>query len=360
MSEVKVVIYGASVSAQSKEDSYWGKLSGKFLNHNLSLGDLDHKVSLFRLVYPSSHVSDAGLANLDVLISLDPDIVIFDWLSTDEERPCKSTLHYIYNELCDRGIKILTVAFPRLDSIASPTESYIYTKCLSYSFGQPFLDIIKFCNDSNLTWADVTRDGVHTNSAGAELYANLLFKAIMGIIISPDTKQDFLYEEGYTADPGCPAPQVAPFTSVGSRIIGRELRVAPSEILLLKIDVPPPAGASSTNRISILCKQSIGPFSRQCSGHLGGLSSIICLYDQWCHFTRFAYKPLVIMDDVPEGIHTLALSTSSENIESLLPLIKPDNASMQKLINCPIEAPLLRLHDRLVSINCSIASLKVE
>jgi hypothetical protein len=178
--ENRILIYGASVSAQKGEQGYYTYLDS-LLNKTLN----SNQIEISRITYPSASFSGAGFFCIDIVLAINPTILIFDWLSTSEEEFDQSKLINFVIALIKKNIAIIFLNLPRLDSYENSRKNYFQLKDIATYFNLPFVDLVSISKEEKFTIHDICRDGVHTNEVGAKLYANKILHFINKLIENP-------------------------------------------------------------------------------------------------------------------------------------------------------------------------------
>lgn len=327
---LNVVLFGASVSAQSKNDSYWKKLKLWEGRHNLSNDTL---VNISRLTFPSAYFSSAGLLSLSNLIAMKPDVVILDWLSTEEQECSAEIINFVIQKLVKKGVSVLTTAMVRLDTWERITQQYCsFLRCSSLA-GQPFIDFVQLTKNHGLTWEDVTRDGVHTNETGADLYSKYLIEYINSVMRA-ESYSSVVREEAHEKlsenDIAAYSQSISTFNLYEEITIDSEITM---EITIYSSDY---------STAQIWAPQVVGPETEDVVWNVFQkgilkLEGEAPLKDEWCHFYRQAYKPVVeYLDGVEPGISFIKVSVKKlhENSE-------------------------VRILDKLDCINCSVIKFEL-
>lgn len=322
---LNVVLFGASVSAQSKDDSYWKKMKLWEGQHNLANDTL---VNISRLTFPSAYFSNAGLLSLSNLIAMKPDVVILDWLSTEEQECAAEIINFVFQKLVKKGVSVLTTAMVRLDTWERITPQYeAFLEC-SVFFEQPFIDFVQLAKDNDFSWDDVTRDGVHTNEVGADLYSKYIIEYLKSILNSgsfPSVVREQV--SGDLARVGITEYS----NSISTLNLYEEVTV--DNDITMEITLY----SSDYSTAQIWAPQVVGPETEEVEwsvfqkGDLK-LQGKDCLKDEWCHFYRQAYKPVV---------------TSLDGVEPGISFVKIN-------VNKLHERSELRVLDKLDCINCCV------
>lgn len=335
----KVLVYGASVSAQSKDDSFWKMLKVSEYNEHFQ----DHEIGFTydRLTFPSAFMSDACVLNLDHVLAINPDIVILDWLSTEEQDCDSEKIAYIYNELSARNIKVITLAFVRMDTWDRVTPQYAECLYQTEKYGQSFVDLRVICDRKALGWKDVTRDGVHTSVTGAAVYFETIKNTLNNLYTSGAVRinRDVPYKNNQV---------IKPSLRISSLNLPREIRVEESNIL--KIYGFKEAGVVS----EIWCQQTVGPYTPNIQLMIeGAYVNNVTLFDEWCKFERFAFKPII--KEIPKelkGDFVVEISLGNQVLDR--------NLLTEKINSAPYcQGRMLRIHDRFNGINCIIKGYEV-
>ena len=344
---IRVVLYGASVSAQSKVDSYWHHLKRWEANYNtLENGNV---VDIYRLTYPSAFMGGAGVLNVDHLVALEPDIVVLDWLSTEEQDCDVSRIHYIYGELLSRGIYIITAALIRFDTWNKITPQFLDCFNISNnSSGNSFIDFFHIANNQGLNWDDITRDGVHTSVVGAKLYDDKIIDEIKKYL--NDISGSIMVRDLSSYSKKCSFSNYKGI-SISSYSIPSEIRIVESQSLDIKIH------KNNAEKAEIWCKQTCGPYTPRLDvilfdGSIEKQLDTVDLRDQWCHFERFAFKPLVLnIPDCDEGVINITFKLQSDNYSK---------SKLGREKGTELCSSKLRLHDRISAINCMVLGYEIK
>jgi len=336
-STINILIYGASVSAQDKNDSYWLGLKNWEAKWN---ANSLNKISISMLCFPSAFISGAGFFNLSHVIAMSPDVVILDWLSTAEQDCPTEVLKAIYEELWVRDITVITTAMIRLDTWDYLSPQYIACYSLAKKKRQPFIDMAVNAKKLGFNWDDVTRDGVHTNNLGAELYSD----CIKAVLTSCINNTEFINSYNPNVKPiDIDKIRSASTKDIVTLNINSEMILDEASVLRLVI-IP------MSDEVSVWAKQTVGPYTwaidiYECTVKAEVFVQRIELRDEWCHFERFAFKPLV---------KNLNTNSRENNIELKLRL--PDDNIYFKENSV---RPKLRLHDQLFFQGCYVIACEV-
>jgi hypothetical protein len=160
---MRIMFHGASVTEQKGDGSYFYWLENAFQ-------EVDG-VRLSRKGYGGCHFNDAAFVNIASDTSDAPDICVLDWNTTGLPEFDQSKLSYVSGVLLERGILPVFVIFASEQNTAE-TERAAERQ------------VIDFCRTNALPLWDYRdrivrethlRDTVHTNIAGAKIYADCIF-----------------------------------------------------------------------------------------------------------------------------------------------------------------------------------------
>jgi lysophospholipase L1-like esterase len=167
---MKVAIYGASVSEQTKNHK-----TGLITGYAEVLRQ-DHQAELDiseirQITYAGNRLSDGGLVQLDKVVKYAPDICIFEPLIEDSRRgalPTGLDIRYVYRRLLSAGILPVTVLLPipkKREVVYNSYNKLFSDICAEYKL--PVIEVtLKGVKD-----LDAKFTGVHTHHAGAKIYA---------------------------------------------------------------------------------------------------------------------------------------------------------------------------------------------
>jgi hypothetical protein len=351
---MNVVLFGASVVAQSRDDSIW-----HFLKSGL-FAELP-SASTARLSFPSSTFNGPGYLCLDDLLALSPSHVILDWLSTSDACVDDCKLRSVYSRLYKLGIQIITLAMPRADTWEKRTPAYLETLRATVSCRGIFIDFASYASQLGYGINDVTRDGVHTSELGAKACASLLISVLKNSCLEP---LPYLV-------PRCYRPLIESASqarqawhqetdetcshSVCTYSIGNELRLDYGAALHLTICPLAGAGIDPPFNVEIWSLQTVGPYSRaltidgDCPNHSVPIS------DPWCYYERHSFKLISSFSCLVDSDSALAPLNVNARICDM------NAINLRRQIAIPdLRESRLRLHNRIYCVNCTLISVCVS
>jgi hypothetical protein len=252
-----ILFYGASVTHQSGESSYFDNLKKKCGDH------------LLRLSYPSAQLDNAGFFNIYEILKINPDIVFMEWSTTGEKIYDARKLFLILNFLTLHNIIPIFLILPQIRNYFENRRSEEQLYEISKAYNVPVLDLRISCRAQNLDLTDFLRDSVHTNKNGADLYSNYLANflkdaSIKPIKISPD-------------------PLLIPKINV------YDLGIEVIEGKLLALEI---SDYDLTSEIAIM--HEVGPYTPVIEIYSNDrLVATRNLWDQWCHYERVSFTTLI-------------------------------------------------------------------
>jgi len=291
---MKIVIYGASVTAQKGETGYFEQLAKL----------VDDKIEIVRLPFGASHLQFAGLAMIQKVLDEKPDFCILDWVTPSTKSFPDGIVERINNILIANNIKPIWVLLPRTDDIDASRECCQQVVAAQSELVKVFNFQLSGYRESDLS--KILRDVVHTNSEGAERYARFMYQIINENCLKNGLIKDIPIEA----------------TSI-PKIITCEGRLSQSHPLTVSIKV------SEECNIALYCLATIGPASPVIELQLLSNGKVIQNYvrnvvDPWCYYERTMLLNLPSLKRVPEGDYSIRIQTSVadpfETIETLKPI----------------------------------------
>lgn len=170
--KIKVLCYGASVTAQKDASGYVQQLIDLLPNN---------KFDVAKIGRGASHFEYAGFGFSREIEAHNPDILIVDWLTPSMKSFSQNKIDIFNEHFISLGIHIIWVNFPRKDDLKNERPCFRQVNNSCQKYGITFLDInshIMHDPDKYL------RDSVHTTQEGAVLYAELLAQAVHNAISS--------------------------------------------------------------------------------------------------------------------------------------------------------------------------------
>ncbi len=257
---MKIILFGASVTAQGKESGYFTHLS--------RLCEKDG-ISIARHAYSACHFNDAGFFKFEEILKTNGQICLFDWNTTGMGRYETEKLVFVLNQLWENKILPAFLIFPRSDTnLHKNREAEDQVVALSKDCNIPLLDIRHDINpDLHL------RDNVHTNEVGAIEYATKVKSFIDEMIPSYPSRNLQL-----------PLDLNHNFTNL---CVSCSTTIEECKPLLLRI-----SNVGLRPEIAIHIK--VGPYSPIIQISVdNSIIKTLNLFDQWCHFEREMYYQIL-------------------------------------------------------------------
>jgi hypothetical protein len=248
----KVIFYGASVTHQSKGEGYF-----EYLKKSFEFNDLFH---FDRLSFPACHFNDAGFLNHNLLLNMNPNIVIFEWNTTGLAEFDEKKLNVMILGCLKNKIIPAFLILPRVSTnlnINRRCEDQVIELCKMYDL--PLLDLRKLSNIVLLL-----RDDVHTNNLGAKEYSEKILDWInKGFSINSEKINNLIY----------PA----------------EINIKPTQLPISKIENSLSLNLVITGEMpEIVVVGKVGPYSPVAKISIDNDFSIIkkSFWDPWCYYER--------------------------------------------------------------------------
>jgi hypothetical protein len=260
-------------------------------------------VSVKQICYPGNRLSDGGLFRVGDVLSYRPALCLVEPLAEDTTRGRSVTrpeATYVYGSMLSGGILPVAVFLPD-PAKRTPRcwESYALHQEVCDAFGLPRIEInLEPVGDE----ADDRFMGLHTQLAGAELYAETIARGLLAI-----GNRDEIARRAFEV--AATLPQEV-----------HTVRWVPPQqetltCLMLRLRPRVPGGYS----FRVIQPHTVGPFSpvlevqtREPGTHGDSLRS---LWDPYCHFDRQTYA--VLDDRVVEagGTCTVSIQASTKDPE---------------------------------------------
>jgi hypothetical protein len=286
---IRILFFGASVTAQSGENGFYDHLV-----------KLDSKNAYRRLSFGSSQFDNAGFFNLPIILREQdkPDIVFFEWSTTNEQHFNPDKLSYFVMSLLHNNILPIFLLLPKIDTFKENRKSDFLLYELADSFQLPLLDL-RYLLFKHLP-TEIIRDIVHTTPFGANVYASKIYKFLCSfgendLLLARVAEFDF--KKSYKLD-----------VHEINKEIGKD------QYLELNFD------AIST-RSEITVSLLKGPFSPIIN--IFSNDSLIkeqSIFDPWCHYERENFTSLIHSSQIEHGNNKIAIKISDKD---------PDYASTQ-------------------------------
>jgi hypothetical protein len=296
---MKVLVYGASVTAQKDE--------GGFYQHLKNQSGFD----LLRISFGASHLQFAGLAMLSKVLAEKPDVCILDWVTPSTKAFPSGIVERINRILIQHNIFPIWVLFPRTDDPYCSRECCEQIKAYASEsvWVRSFVES-DFGNNSDLK--SILRDVVHTNKEGAKLYARFIEE----ILIDYDSSDFKLLDSNMNQNQsiGESVPLLLQYNFTINKVNLYKLRLT----ILDKCDL----------NIFVFCQ--IGPASPVIDVNLKKNETVVNTYqrnvvDPWCYYTRDMLINLPTIRALESGTYELVLSIADVEPFDKIKTLKPIN-----------------------------------
>jgi len=167
---MKLICYGASVTAQKNDSGYFTYLSKSDL--------VDVFDVIERITFGASQYEYAGYAFMSDVLEEKPDVCLIDWLTPGMKSFNKYKISLLNRLLLERNCLPIWIFFPRIDNFENLTDGYFQVKNDAKDFGVPFVDLLDYMPNFGDSPEKYLRDKVHTNEIGAKKYSDVLVDII--------------------------------------------------------------------------------------------------------------------------------------------------------------------------------------
>jgi hypothetical protein len=274
---MKIVAFGASVTAQSKNHST-GEITGYF-DALCDLCKSDSRLSgleFMRVAAGSSHFNEAGFILLDEVLRKQPDMVIFDWHTTSSEVWNQKLVDSAYEKIRASGVLFLIAIFPRMSNVKNrkiPPSINQIKKITELEN----VELLNFYEDQEImsTLPDLLRDEVHTNSTGALAYAKRLCSNINRFI---------------ELRPSLDTVQTDRSSNENVRLVKVDRLLVKKKLNKFSCYIQPDG---ILGEVILVFEHNIGPFSPIVKvSSTSGLSLSKSIWDPYCHYTRKTFQKI--------------------------------------------------------------------
>lgn len=156
---MKILFHGASVTEQGNETSYFDYLN-KLLEKNRA------NVLIKKKGYGGCHFNGAALVTIGPDLSEEFDFCFLEWNTTWLSRFDESDITHMIGSILKKNVKPVFLILPRADTLDNNRDCESQIIAFSERYRIPLLDL----RHLSLGYS-IFRDEVHTNLAGAKLYA---------------------------------------------------------------------------------------------------------------------------------------------------------------------------------------------
>jgi hypothetical protein len=326
--QIKICLYGASVSEQSGMSGYSNYLKSDIVQR------IDADIDISKVTFPSASFNDAGFCHIDHIVAHKPNFVIFEWLSTSECEFDLGKLKFFMTRLLRNSIYPIVVDFPRADSIVSRRVNHFQSLEISKLMKISYLDVTSYCLSNGLSINDVTRDGVHSNEEGARLYSRLLSEYVADLVLQGDYLQRCFYDRAFESS------YLICNSSISAPVV-----LGANDVLNFRVF---PTHFSGDSISEVWGMQIVGAFSPIVELTCMELNfrEEIQIWDEWCHYDRLAFKNIIPKFSFKE------VGYSDVNFSMRLLNKRPDYSNCRREgVSFPDDL-YIKLVDNIFSINC--------
>ena len=309
---MKLVCYGASVTAQKDKGGYFSHLDKLVAECGVT--------ELERIVFGASHFDYAGFGFFQEVLNSKPDICVIDWLTPSMKLFSSDKIKCVNNKLIEIGCIPIWVNFPRADDLLNERPCYKQVTDACMEAGIEFWDLSALIVGFKNRPEQFLRDVVHTNSNGAQKYAEILVEKLKWML---SENKNYKKCNSIISD----LPNVI--------MVEKEIIEAKSFTLMIK--------KSHEDDLEILLKTIVGPNSclfsiLLCRGENLIDSKLINPTDPWCYYERDMVLPSIIFK-VGSGNYQLKFVYQEGN-----PL---ENINLRQ----PLKNEELSIHNRKLKLN---------
>jgi hypothetical protein len=270
----KIIFFGASVSQQhinrdGEETGYVPNLKKLFKTH------FNDEIEVIQKGFGSGHFNQSGFVYFDLIMNMEPDVVVFEWFSTSSKKFDEAKFAHVQKTLLDNGIKVINLVLPKKDCLEN--EPYNIKQARGYQeLGCHFINLYPFVGNK-LDLDLCLRDNVHTTAHGGKLYAEIIFEEIKNIFKGQHSVCD-----GPAINPlqifSVPSVQTLAFSEVITYRDKLIINISNNDI--------------NSNECQIFAKVKVGKYSPIISYTLNGITGRISVWDAWSHYERSCLKPI--------------------------------------------------------------------
>lgn len=290
---MKIVCYGASVTAQKKEGGYFFYLNEYFSNKQ--------NIEIERLAFGASHFDYAGFGFSSLLLEQNPDIALIDWLTPSMRRFNLDKIKKLNNELIKANCLPVWVHFPRKDDLMRERPCFHQVKNVADESGCVFYDLCEVLSEADVV-NSYLRDIVHTTVEGAKCYSDNLITLLSDL------------EEGSYF------PQVLPLENPISipKIVDINNFIDQNQSIVLRIKK-----SAINEKCELLINSKIGPNVCLLNVKIFDEDRHIIRQheinpaDPWCHYTRKMILPTIDLGVLHEGSFISIEYGGSDALESV-------------------------------------------
>lgn len=177
---MKLVCYGASVTAQKNETGYFQQLE--------KLSCTAHFDSIEKVAFGASQFEYAGYSYMQDVLDKKPDICVIDWLTPSMPGFNEFKIDLLNYALLSINCLPVWVFFPRVNNFNNLPKSFGQVRDSAKNFSIDFLDLRNEMPNFVEEPQKYLRDAVHTTIDGAKCYAKVINNELENIVKSLDER----------------------------------------------------------------------------------------------------------------------------------------------------------------------------
>lgn len=281
--KLKVLCYGASVTAQKGDAGYVQRLA------ELLPKDQYDVVKVGR---GASHFEYAGYGFSREIAGYRPDILIVDWLTPSMKEFSARKILLFNKRFAEQGVRVIWANFPRIDDLNNQRVCFSQVRQSCKDFNLEFVDLNKYVVGEPRRYL---RDIVHTTDAGAKLYAEVLCNQVTSKHTSINVN----------SIDGSGFPEIVEAQTI--------VNVKTALTLTLKAD---------KRKVDILLECFIGPnspflkFKVECEG-CEDIEKVINPLDAWCYYTRKMVLPTIPFESTKPITHLTITAETGDPLNTI-------------------------------------------
>ncbi|WP_342804832.1 hypothetical protein [Alteromonas sp. M12] len=187
---MKLVCYGASVTAQKNDTGYFQQLVESSCASSFS--------SIEKVAFGASQFEYAGYSFMQDVLDYKPDICVIDWLTPSMPGFNAFKIDLLNYALLSINCLPVWVFFPRVNNFSNLPNSFAQVSDSTQQFSLNFLDLRSEMPDFLDDPKKYLRDAVHTTLDGAKCYAKAINNELKKVISEFDERLSLAkLSEGY-------------------------------------------------------------------------------------------------------------------------------------------------------------------
>ena len=341
--KTKVVFYGASVTAQSKNQS--GIQAGYF-DHVKEKLESRHSVEVVRRAWVGGFLSNSGFAGLiDIEEYLNSEtIVLLECFSTSEIEFDTDRLHTIYEYLLYKGCTIVNLVLPVLPAATEMQKPCIQqARHYHFQFDQIHqINLYKHIFDFN----ELIRDTQHTTPEGGIKYAEVITQEIERRFFNP-ARRVKEFDHGATR---CKTAKKYGNFPASKLNIAEHLN--PNDEITIDI-------ANISGPISIYAQVVKGPFSPSVKIKFDEIEYTTITWNEWCFYTHPWDSLIAITENRSVPITCSKIQLSISGLPPDYNKITRDPKALSAMLTHNGELSL-KISGAIYAINCTLISASLK